>query len=102
MVNGHKSAAHTDSPDGGTGKTCLGGGVHCPTASSCLCLQCSVASAHLESRLHGDDALIRAVHWLVVKQAMLILISRSTPEVTARIRKSNRTSTYEALRARVA
>ena len=34
MVNGHKSAAHTDSPDGGTGKTCLDGGVHCPSASS--------------------------------------------------------------------
>ena len=25
MVNEHKPAAHTDSPDGGTGKTCLGG-----------------------------------------------------------------------------
>jgi len=23
VVNGHKAAAHTDSPDGGTGKTCL-------------------------------------------------------------------------------
>jgi len=34
MANGHKSAAHTDSPDGGTGKTCLGGGMHCPSASS--------------------------------------------------------------------
>ena len=34
MVNGHKSAAHTDSLDGGTGKTCLGGGMHCPDASS--------------------------------------------------------------------
>jgi len=34
MVNGHKSAVYTDSPDGGTGKTCLGGGMHCPTASS--------------------------------------------------------------------
>jgi len=33
-VNGHKSAAHTDSPDGSTGKTCLGGGMHCPIASS--------------------------------------------------------------------
>jgi len=55
VVNGHKSAAHTDSPDGGTGKTCLGGGMHCPSASSCLCLQCSVACAHLESRLHGDS-----------------------------------------------
>ena len=29
-----KSAAHTDSPDGETGKTCLGGGMHCPSASS--------------------------------------------------------------------
>jgi len=30
------SAAHTDSLDGGTGKTCLGGGMHCPSASSLL------------------------------------------------------------------
>jgi len=34
VINGHKSAADTDSPDGGTGKTCLGRGVHCPDASS--------------------------------------------------------------------
>jgi len=34
VVNGHESATHTDSPDGGTGKTCLGGGMHCPSASS--------------------------------------------------------------------
>jgi len=34
VVNGHKSAAHTDSPDGSTGKTCLGGGMRCPNASS--------------------------------------------------------------------
>jgi len=34
VVNGHKSAAHTDSPDGGTSKTCLGLGMHCPSASS--------------------------------------------------------------------
>ena len=34
MVNRHKSAAHTDSPDGGIGKTSLGGGMHCPSASS--------------------------------------------------------------------
>ena len=34
VVNGHKSAAHTDSPDTGTGKTCLGGGMHCPSAFS--------------------------------------------------------------------
>jgi len=37
VVNGHKSAAHTDSPDGGTGKTCLGGSLHCPNASSFTC-----------------------------------------------------------------
>jgi len=34
VVNRHKSAAHTDSPDGGIGKTSLGGGMHCPSASS--------------------------------------------------------------------
>ena len=35
MVNGHTAAAHTDSPpDGRTGKTCLGGGMHYPSASS--------------------------------------------------------------------
>jgi len=34
VVNRHKSAAHTDLPDGGTGKTCLGEGMHCPSASS--------------------------------------------------------------------
>jgi len=32
VVNGHKSDVHTDSPDGGTGKTCCG--MHCPSASS--------------------------------------------------------------------
>jgi len=34
VVNGGKSVAHTDSPDGGTGKTYLGGGMHCPSAFS--------------------------------------------------------------------
>jgi len=34
MVNGHNSVAHPDSPDGGTDKMCLGGGMHCPSASS--------------------------------------------------------------------
>jgi len=34
VVIGHKSAADTDLYDGGTGKTCLGGGVHCSVASS--------------------------------------------------------------------
>ena len=34
MVNGHKSAVHTDSPDGIIGKTWLGGGMHCASVSS--------------------------------------------------------------------
>ena len=34
MVNGPDHADHADSPDGGTGKTCLDGGMHCPSASS--------------------------------------------------------------------
>ena len=34
VINGHKYAAHTDSPYGGTGKTCLGRGMHCSSASS--------------------------------------------------------------------
>jgi len=34
VVNAHKSAAHTVSLDGGTGKTCFGEGIHCPSASS--------------------------------------------------------------------
>jgi len=37
VVNGHKSAVYTDSQYRGTGKTCLGGGMHCLTASSCSC-----------------------------------------------------------------
>jgi len=34
IINKHRFPAHTDSPDGGTGKTCLGGGMLCPGASS--------------------------------------------------------------------
>ena len=34
VVNGHKSTAQTDSPDDGTGKTCLGEGMYYPSASS--------------------------------------------------------------------
>ena len=34
MINGHRSAADTDLPDGGTGKTCLSGGMRCPSAYS--------------------------------------------------------------------
>jgi len=36
VVNGHKSSAYTDSPHGSTGKTCLGRGMHCASASSYL------------------------------------------------------------------
>ena len=36
MVNEHKSA-HTGSRDGGTGKTYLGGGMHCPSVSAYYC-----------------------------------------------------------------
>ena len=32
--SGQQTFIHTDSPDGGTGKTCLGGDVHCLNASS--------------------------------------------------------------------
>jgi len=49
VVNGHQSAAH-DSPDGGTGKTCLGGGMHCPSAFSFKCL---LSSVRLENRHHA-------------------------------------------------
>ena len=34
VINGNKSAGHTESPDGSTGKTYLGEGMHCPSASS--------------------------------------------------------------------
>jgi len=37
VVNGHKSAAHTDSLDGDTCNTCLGGGMRCPSVSSFFC-----------------------------------------------------------------
>jgi len=36
VINGHKSAAHTDLPAGGTGKMSLGGGMHCFGASSLI------------------------------------------------------------------
>jgi len=36
VVNGHKSATHTYSPDGSTVKTCVGGGMYCPSMVLCL------------------------------------------------------------------
>ena len=51
VVNRHKSAAHADSPDGSTGKTCLGEGIHCPSASSSSCYIFSSQDHRLNSRL---------------------------------------------------
>jgi len=34
VVNGHTHTDHTDLSDGGTAKMCLGGGMHCLSASS--------------------------------------------------------------------
>jgi len=43
VVNGDKSVAHTDLPDGGTGKTCLSRGMQSPSASSLVSISsCSV------------------------------------------------------------
>jgi len=61
MVNGHKSAAHTDSPDGGTGNTCLGGGMHCPCSASSHTMQTEpyvhrIKVAALDSRGKGSNA----------------------------------------------
>ena len=53
MVNGHKSAAHTDLTDDGTGKTYLGGGMHCPSVSS-LCFQCSSLVGSTNTTDHGE------------------------------------------------
>jgi len=49
VVNGYKSVAHTDSPDGGTGKTCLGGSTHCPSDSSLLYCSPGVSRYHPET-----------------------------------------------------
>jgi len=46
VVNGHKSAAHTDSPDGGTGKTGFGRGMHCSKASSFHTVHSRATSIH--------------------------------------------------------
>ena len=46
VVDGHESAAHTDLPDGGISKTCLGGGMHCPGGSS--------SSLQLQSQRRAD------------------------------------------------
>ena len=46
VIIGYKSAAHTDSPDGGTGKTCLDGSMNCPKASSFFIPYLSAVSHH--------------------------------------------------------
>jgi len=49
VVNGHKSAAYTYSPDGSTSMMCLGGDMHCPSASSLMLLLTQIRSyAHLQ------------------------------------------------------
>ena len=52
MVTGHKSAAGTYSPDGGTDKMCIGGGMHCPSSSTsglkARLLPCFVLSDEME------------------------------------------------------
>jgi len=50
-----KSAAHTDSPDGGTGKTCLGGDMHCRSASSFLSTPKSSRSTRPDPGIDGGN-----------------------------------------------
>ena len=62
VVNGHKAATHTDSPDGGTGKTCLGG-----SGMSCL-RDCSLWRFEFETDFCCFPFVIIApLHCLIVK-----------------------------------
>jgi len=54
VVNGYKSASHSDSQDGGTGKTCLGGGMRCPSVSG---LSCTGSHSALTGILYLNDSL---------------------------------------------
>jgi len=62
VVNGHKSAAHTDSPDGGSGRTCLGGGMRCPSASSFYSARNCIASAVLATAIPSVCPPVRPSH----------------------------------------
>jgi len=57
VPNGHKSVAHTDSPNGGTGKTCFGGGMHCPSVSNYPCIKgpCTNCILSLVHTTHVDE-----------------------------------------------
>jgi len=50
VVNGYSLM-----PDGGTGKTCLGGGLHCPSASSYF-IHLTVHQKRLATELPGSGA----------------------------------------------
>ena len=64
MVNGHKYAAHSDSPDGDTGKTCLG---EVYALSQC---QRSTAPAR-----HYTDAFMSRIAEAVVKDTVFQQLS---------------------------
>ena len=68
MVNGHKSAARTDLPDGGTGKMCLGGGMHCPSASSFFSIKLENYRKHSYPHLLFLNE-IHCIHSMVLQQS---------------------------------
>jgi len=61
VVNGHKFAAHTASPDDDIGRTCLGGGMHCPSASSYL----SICRKIVSTQLTLNNAAVRLAMMLL-------------------------------------
>jgi len=76
VVNGHKSAAHTDSPDAGTGKTCLGGGMHCPSASS-FCLTsssraCALCDCSCPGVIYAGPMTLRETHRMIADSFALV------------------------------
>ena len=52
VINGHKSAVNTESPDDGTGKTYLGGGMHYPSACTLF-----IYLYNLRAQLQGTGSL---------------------------------------------
>jgi len=64
VVNRHKSAAHTDSPDGSTGKTYLGEGMRCPVHSFKVTLK--AASEYLVLWLNKSSS-----DWLIAGTALI-------------------------------
>jgi len=70
VVNGHKSAAHTDSPDGGTGKTCLGG------VSDLVATGCQIQPTQSVARSLCD----RQVDFLMFRVVCLLALSEWSSE----------------------